>query len=345
MRDDVRERKLVRLSVLCLGTAACLAVALASQAAAQADGEVRAQRLMAVLVAAYPDFLAGYEGSELVWKDGTRMAFDDGKGTKPFATLLEARDLEDMFYVGYPLGRGGLPPAHNNDPGRVRFRPLFDKMYGDCTRGEVERNLAEVIWLPSKGAQRLKATRVNGVADKLQAASNELDRLPERFSKYLTPSAGTYHCRPIAGTKRISAHGSGTAIDLSTSHADYWFWTKPGPDGRYAYKNRVPWEIVDIFERHGFIWGGKWHHYDTMHFEYRPEILGARSDLPVEGVAPSKDGTMFQARPSASSELGALGAPPPLPAAHSSGRFAGGRAGKLRGRGARAITSRGKPAG
>ena len=32
-------------------------------------------------------------------------------------------------------------------------------------------------------------------------------------------------------------------------------------------------EIVDIFERHGFIWGGKWYHYDTMHFEHRPELL------------------------------------------------------------------------
>jgi len=31
---------------------------------------------------------------------------------------------------------------------------------------------------------------------------------------------------------------------------------------------------VAVFERHGFIWGGKWFHYDTMHFEYRPELLG-----------------------------------------------------------------------
>mgnify|MGYP002637708491 CR=1 FL=1 len=23
----------------------------------------------------------------------------------------------------------------------------------------------------------------------------------------------------------------------------------------------------------GFIWGGRWFHYDTMHFEYRPELL------------------------------------------------------------------------
>jgi hypothetical protein len=38
----------------------------------------------------------------------------------------------------------------------------------------------------------------------------------------------------------------------------------------------MPQEIVDIFERHGFIWGGKWYHYDTMHFEYRPELTGLK---------------------------------------------------------------------
>ena len=49
----------------------------------------------------------------------------------------------------------------------------------------------------------------------------------------------------------------------------------PAPDGRYAYRNRIPWEIVEVFEKHGFVWGGKWYHYDTMHFEYRPEIIAA----------------------------------------------------------------------
>ena len=31
--------------------------------------------------------------------------------------------------------------------------------------------------------------------------------------------------------------------------------------------------LIKAFESFGFIWGGKWRYYDTMHFEYRPEIL------------------------------------------------------------------------
>lgn len=42
---------------------------------------------------------------------------------------------------------------------------------------------------------------------------------------------------------------------------------------RFKYRNRIPRKIVEIFEKHGFIWGGAWYHYDTMHFEFRPEIL------------------------------------------------------------------------
>ncbi len=40
-----------------------------------------------------------------------------------------------------------------------------------------------------------------------------------------------------------------------------------------VWKNRVPQAVVDAFEAEGFIWGGRWKHYDTMHFEYRPELL------------------------------------------------------------------------
>jgi hypothetical protein len=95
----------------------------------------------------------------------------------------------------------------------------------------------------------------------------------------LIPPAGTYNCRTIAGTDRLSAHGFGIAIDIATKDADYWRWSKPGPNRRPVWRNRVPEEIVAIFEAHGFIWGGKWHHYDTMHFEFRPELLPPTAPL------------------------------------------------------------------
>lgn len=237
----------------------------------------RANRLLDALVAAYPDYLSGHDGRHLLWKDGSRMAFDDGKGPKSFKQLLINPDLEDQFYTPYPKGRAGTAPGVNIDPGRVRFEPFFKKMYGDCKKGAVKANMVTITWLPKTVAKRVRVTRVNGVAKRLQAVSKDLETLPKRFRKFLAPIAGTYNCRKIAGTNRYSVHAFGAAIDINVKHAHYWRWSKPGKNGRYPYKNHVPLEIVEIFERHGFIWGGKWYHYDTMHFEYRPELLAVGS--------------------------------------------------------------------
>jgi hypothetical protein len=244
---------------------------LATQAAAGELPEDAGKRLLA----AYPGELERIEGGVLVWRDGTRMPLDDGKGAKPFAEWLDHPDIEDMLAVPYPAGDLAAAPAKDVDPGRARNEAFFNKVYGDCRKGEVEKNLATVIWLPKKTGQKLPFSKINGAAKALDAVSRELDELPAEFDVYLFPSAGTYNCRVIAGTTRVSAHGQGIAIDIALKHSDYWRNTGPGKDGAYAYKNAIPMEIVRIFEKHGFIWGGKWHHYDTMHFEYRPELLGA----------------------------------------------------------------------
>ncbi len=229
--------------------------------------------LMERVVNSYPAFLAGHEGNTLIWKDGTRMPFDDGKRGKTFETLLNAPSIRDMFYAPYLSGKVTAAPDVNSDPGRVRYEPFFLKMYGDCRKGETARTLVDVVWLPKKWGKKIKMTRINGVAEQLSKVSRELDLLPAKFDNYLIPPAGTVNCRVIEGTKRLSAHGSATAIDIAQQHANYWRWAKPDSKGRYPYQNQIPAEIVAIFEKHGFIWGGRWYHYDTMHFEYRPELL------------------------------------------------------------------------
>lgn len=206
------------------------------------------------------------------------MVIDDGLREKNFEARLNNPDIEDQFYIPYPLGQLGAPPPVNSDPGRIRYAPLWDKMYGRCEEGEVERRMVEIDWLPRHSRQKLKVTSVNGVAEQLMAVSQALERLPREFLRFLQPSAGTYNCRRIAGTQRGSPHGYGIAIDINPQFADYWRWRQKGTSGTYSYRNRIPHQIVEIFEKHGFIWGGKWYHYDTMHFEYRPELIAlARS--------------------------------------------------------------------
>ncbi len=221
---------------------------------------------------AYPDQIVGVVDGQVLWRDGKRMAIDDGRGEKSLNELLSSPDLQDIFAIEYPKGDPSPPPL-DADPGRARPEAFFDNMYGNCRKGEVTENLVDVAWMPSRGKTTVKVTRINGVAAQLQAVSAKLDRLPRKFDVYLKPIAGTYACRVIAGTERLSTHGHGIAIDIALKHSHYWRWSKPDAAGRYQWKNDIPLEIVRIFEEHGFIWGGRWYHYDTMHFEYRPELL------------------------------------------------------------------------
>lgn len=123
---------------------------------------------------------------------------------------------------------------------------------------------------------KLQVTTVNGIDKKIQEISNRLDTMPQ-FHKYLQNPGGTFVWRKIAGTDRLSMHSFGMTIDINVAYSDYWRWVHKVDDENgtlnIPYKNRIPMELVQIFEEYGFIWGGKWYHYDTMHFEYRPELL------------------------------------------------------------------------
>lgn len=234
------------------------------------------------LLEAYPEYLESATANTLYWKDSTEMKYNDGIKDKDFQTLLYSPDLEDQMSMSYPVGKDYLIPPENFDPGRIRYEPFFLKMYGESA-SQVRKKLVSVAWMPKTTNKRLMITSVNGVNEKLQAVSNELDTLPPALKKYVTETAGTFNWRKISGTNRLSAHSFGIAIDINTKYADYWRWNMPkNPRQKLDYKNRIPMEIVKIFEKYGFIWGGKWYHYDTMHFEYRPELLSINTNLNVQ---------------------------------------------------------------
>jgi hypothetical protein len=225
------------------------------------------------LVAAYPDWIASYDETHLIMRDGTKLVISDKLTNKSFDVLLEKPDIDDMFYVPYPKGSAPAPPAKNVDPGRVRFEPLFVKMYGDCKKRDLKSSLRSIEWLPKHKGGRVSVTTVNGVDKALERVSQELDALPADLIKYAKPSGGTYACRMVAGSNVRSMHAYANAIDLNTKYSAYWRWSGGGK-GEPKWQSQIPVEIVRVFEKHGFIWGGYWYHYDTMHFEYRPELLG-----------------------------------------------------------------------
>jgi hypothetical protein len=241
------------LAVMCIG------------ASARADS-------LDTLVAAYPRALAGRDGHTLIFRDGTRMNAGISDIATPFATLISHAAIRDMFRIPYPAGAPVAAPTLNFDPGRFRNKEFFDRLYGDCRKGEVEKNLVSLAWLAKSANATITFTNRNGAAEALQKVSAEIDALPPDIRRAAAPIAGTYACRGVADQGQPSMHAYGAAIDLNLDYSNYWLWDGHGKEGA-AYRNHMPSAIVTAFERHGFIWGGRWYHYDTMHFEYRPELL------------------------------------------------------------------------
>jgi hypothetical protein len=77
----------------------------------------------------------------------------------------------------------------------------------------------------------------------------------------------------------------GLAIDLLPRRWQnkiiYWNWEKNKGNEDWmliplSERWMPPKRVIDIFEKEGFIWGGKWTVWDNMHFEYRPELILGR---------------------------------------------------------------------
>lgn len=156
----------------------------------------------------------------------------------------------------------------NDRQSRIRNDAFFRAVYGQ-NRNAARAALTSVDWFGSS----LQVTRIMGVDRALARVAADLERLPDLDRRLVTNMGGTFNWRTIAGTKRLSVHSFGAAIDLNTKFTDYWRWSGGKPGKVPKYRNRIPENIIAAFERHGFIWGGRWYHYDTMHFEYRPELI------------------------------------------------------------------------
>ena len=231
-------------------------------------GDISRDERVRLLIQSYPSVLSHAENNQLFLSNGSPPILIDDRRIKSHEQALADADIEDMLRQLYPIGPCETKPTVNFDPGRIRSQVLMKALYGE-TRSEVAARLTTVDWF----GRKLKVTTAFGVHKALARVRDDLAKLPRNVLRPALKSAGTFNWRNIAGTKRLSVHSFAAAIDLDTSYADYWRWAGGKPGNVPAYHNRIPMEIVEVFERHGFIWGGRWYHYDTMHFEYRPELI------------------------------------------------------------------------
>ncbi|MGH3413110.1 MAG: M15 family metallopeptidase [Marmoricola sp.] len=77
------------------------------------------------------------------------------------------------------------------------------------------------------------------------------------LAKYINPGqyGGCFVPRYIAGTHTLSYHAFGLAIDLNV------------PENERGTRGQMNRQVVQIFQKWGFEWGGTWHYTDPMHFE------------------------------------------------------------------------------
>ena len=253
------------------------------------------ERELKALAAAWPgliDEVRPVDGEWQVRIDNAWFSWAHGR-LLPAADAARWESFAAIPFYTYPLT---LPPLPHFDPATAaalrrrvadeeihpprRSEAFMGTLLGAHNRVETEARLVkmEVAGFTVTVHQVLK--------DPLERVSAELsslrktDRDVAAFLRGMAEMNG-YNYRFVEGTRSRSLHSYGLAVDIIPKtyggRATYWLWAmNRTPDWwtvPYARRWMPPLAVVAAFERQGFVWGGKWLFFDTMHFEYRPEIL------------------------------------------------------------------------
>jgi hypothetical protein len=181
-------------------------------------------------------------------------------------------DASRRFQFSSSWGRG-------YSAGAVPY-PFYEDLLQTGTRAEASAQLRPIRLFGHSVAVHHALVTPLANAEKSVEALAATDDDAAAWLKSLE-SVTCWNWRNIAGSERRSYHAYGAAVDLQMRPREgfetYWQWTaRKGLDWRSLPRDKLltpPDTVVRIFEANGFLWGGRWPLYDTMHFEYRPEIL------------------------------------------------------------------------
>jgi hypothetical protein len=255
----------------------------------------RGEQVMKALAAAYPDRIkeaAFRDGDWTAEIDGVRFYYAGGR-------LLpeELREAEEEYdpQPFYPY-QTELPPWQDPGPEEEerfsaserqrrtnppkRSQHFYDALWRAHSREESYERVKTIRFLGRSVLVHYTILEELVQVEELILREAGTDPLVREWMGSLETLSG-WNWRSIAETESRSFHAYGAAIDLLPASLrgmeTYWLWTARENPRWWAvpYTKRLhpPDKVIRAFESCGFIWGGKWLFFDTMHFEYRPEIL------------------------------------------------------------------------
>jgi hypothetical protein len=241
--------------------------------------EVDAWAAVYALLQAYGDFIESveFEGGEMVLIiRGKRLYYAGGRMLSE-AHRNQASSFDPIFYP-YHTGPITELPEASCYPVK-RSSDFLDALVGSS---EMEIR-ASCLWVPFLGRKAFVHRMAAGPLKMVEARILREARTSRPVAQYIENIRMLFSLsrRRVSGTSNMSYHGYGLAIDIIPKGYGgkqvYWRWSSaidPGWD-RIPLEKRwhPPLEVIEAFEENGFVWGGKWYHFDGVHFEYRPEII------------------------------------------------------------------------
>lgn len=248
-----------------------------ASASGEAERSDAAARAFRQAYGSHIDSVTQLEDDIVFHLGSTAIHFQDGRLLA--ADRLDRRAECDPIFYRYSLQPLTRPlPAADHLP--TYCTDVLESLWGR-TEGQIREHGRSVRFLDHRMFVNER------LIEPLAAVERDVLRLAERdaaVAEWIEELDVTYSFvyRRIDGSPTRSQHAWGLAVDFVPRSYEgrhvYWRWSRAMDREGWdeiplARRWSPPRRVVEIFERHGFVWGGKWPHFDTIHFEYRPEIL------------------------------------------------------------------------
>ncbi|MDR3020683.1 MAG: M15 family metallopeptidase [Treponema sp.] len=266
-----------------------------AQANPGVDSQERAEQVMKALAAAYPNQIEKVEFRNGDWAALLRdIWFYYAQGRiLPEELRANAANYSPLAFYRY---QKELPPWRQPTPEETE---RFQNMASNRSSNPISRSplFFDTLWRMhnrNESYDRVKSIRFLGRSVMVHYLILEVLSLVEEeilIAAKSNPQVQTWvnsissmegwMWRDIAETQSRSFHAYGIAVDILprslAGKETYWLWTTRSRNDWWnvSYNERYhpPAAVIEAFEKYGFVWGGKWLFYDTMHFEYRPEVF------------------------------------------------------------------------